>query len=214
MLLSMIKGHILQFVDVSADIRVITVQMPKDKPFAFKPGQYVDVMTGGHDPRCFSIANAPRADNTVDFHVRNTGGAVSTHLCRHIKQGQEIYLSAPIGGLTMPERAPADISLQTPVVFIAGGTGITPFLAMIEAYPNRPFTLYWGANSQDDFYVRPKRAGLGVHYCTDIFPVDAYLQDPVENAHIYLSGPKQMVKGSLAKLLAYGVEPSNIYYDE
>ena len=200
------QGTIIQFVDVTADIRVITIQMERGHPYAFHPGQYIEIKIGGHDPRFFSIANAPRANNTIDVHVRNTGGETSNALCSEIKQGQTICVSQAHGNLMYD-------AAHTPAVFIAGGTGITPFLSIIDAYKGRPFHVYWGAKSDDEFYIRPQQNGLIMHYCIDEFPVDTYLRTPIDGAHIYLSGPPNMVHDSRVKLLAAGVEPDMIYSD-
>lgn len=200
------NGIIVQFEDVTADIRRITIQMERGKPYVYHAGQYAQIQIDGFEPRFFSIANAPRKDNTIELHVRNTGGSVSQALCTTIKQGQAVSVSPAKGDLIYD-------AAHTPAVFIAGGTGITPFLAMIDAYKGKPFTLYWGAKSDHEFYVRPQQNGLAMHYCIDQFPVDAYLNDPIDGAHIYLSGPPNMVHDSRVKLLAGGIEPSMIYSD-
>lgn len=201
------SAYILQYKDVTADIRVVTIQMTKGEKYIFTPGQYADIHIDGYDPRPFSIASAPRTDNTIDIHVRNSGYNISRKFCENLTQGEAVHVGPAQGDLSYRDG-------DQPVVFLAGGTGITPFLAMMDAYPKKPATIYWGMTSEDDFYIRPHRNGLCVHYCTEIYPVDAYLQNPMDNAVIYLSGPPAMVKDSKVKLLSAGVEPSNIIHDE
>lgn len=201
------EAYILQYEDVGHDIRVVTIQMPKDQSFDYHAGQYVFVGIDGEDPRPFSIANAPRDNKTIDLHIRNSGYNLSCALCTSITQGQVVHVSEPKGTLALQDN-------NNPVVFLAGGTGITPFLAMLDIIQNRSVQLYWGMTSEDEFYSRPHHVGLGVHYCTDVYPVDAYLNNMIEGADIYIAGPPAMVKDSCAKLLAAGVEPSSIFYDE
>lgn len=200
------NGYVLQYVDVTHDIRVITIQLSKDKKFEFISGQYIELGVTGEDPRYFSIASAPRDDNTIDIHVRNSGQNISHTLCDNIKQGQEVYVSTPQGSLRF-------IDCGDPVIFLAGGTGITPFLSMMDEYPNKQISLYWGMSSEEEFYIKPRRKGLSVHYCTENYPVEAYLKDPMNDAQIYLSGPPVMVKNSKVKLLDFGVKQSNIHHD-
>ena len=200
------RGYIKQFHDVTGDIRVITIQM--DVPYAYQAGQYMVLQIDGYDPRPFSIASAPRRDNSFDIHIRNSGQNLSQHLCHHIKQGDRVSVSMPKGVLHLQ---PTEKSK----VFLAGGTGITPFFAIMEEVKNKPISLYWGMTSEDDFYIRPHGKGLTVRYCTDIYPVDAYIEDGIDwDAIVYLSGPPAMVADSKAKVLAAGVEPSNIVHDE
>lgn len=204
----MIDAYILDFEDVTADIRVITIQLPRDQGYAYHAGQYIELHTTGAPARYFSIANAPRNDKTIDLHIRNCGGVASHYLCTHLKQGEAVQVSPAQGQLKLNDN-------DNPKVFLAGGTGITPFLAMIDSMTHHPaMHLYWGMSHADDFYMRPLRNGLSVTYCTENYPVDAYLENPIEGADIYLSGPPAMVNDSRAKLLAAGVEPSNIYHDE
>ncbi|PCH98539.1 MAG: hypothetical protein COB76_06940 [Alphaproteobacteria bacterium] len=204
----MANGYILSFEDVTADIRIIAIQISKEKNYIFHAGQYAEIEVEGCEPRYFSIANAPRSDNIIDIHVRNIGGDVSHALCRDIKQGQGVTVSNAQGLLKFIENDNAK-------VFLAGGTGVTPFLAMIEgAKPQTQMSLYWGMETPRDFYVRPQQNGLSVIYCTDIYPVDAYIQNMIMGADVYLSGPPAMVNDSRSKLLAAGVEPSNILFDE
>lgn len=200
------KGTIIQFRDVTADIRIITIQMERGRLYNFHAGQYAEFHLEGHASRFFSIANAPRTDNTIDIHVRNTGGEVSKALCTHIKQGQTIDVSDAKGNLQYD-------TAHVPAVFLAGGTGITPFLAMVEENKGKPITIYWGAKTENEFYIRPQQNGLAMHYCVDEYPVDAYLKHPIEGAHIYLSGPPAMVHDSRVKLLAAGIDPRMIYSD-
>lgn len=200
------QGYIRQFQDVTGDIRIITIQI--DTPYTYKAGQYMTLGIDGHDPRPFSIASAPRKDNSFDIHVRNSGQNLSRHLCENIKQGDKVSVSSARGSLYFQDS-------NKPAVFLAGGTGITPFLAMMEATSYKPIALYWGMISEYDFYIRPHKNGLAVRYCTDIYPVDACIHDGIDfDAVFYLSGPPAMVLDSKAKLLAAGVEPSNIKYDE
>ena len=205
----MYNAYILQFQDVTHDIRIVTIQMPKDRPFAYHAGQYVDIELPGYDPRTFSIANAPRGDHTIDIHIRNSGQNISHALCSEITQGQGVIVSEAKGRLRMQNK-------KATVVFLAGGTGITPFLAMMEEVGNQtPITLYWGMGHEDEFYIRPQRQGLRVNYCVEDYPVDRCIKEGfTPDTHFYLSGPPAMVKDSRAKLLAAGVEPSNIFYDE
>ena len=199
--------YILQFEDVTHDIRIVTIQMRKDKKFVYMAGQYVQIHMDGCDPRMFSIANAPRDNNTIDIHVRNSGQNISDKLCSNIKQGETINVSPAQGFLRF-------IESSNPIVFLAGGTGITPFLAILEDNPTKNAHVYWGMSHEDDFYIRPHRNGLSINYCTDVYPVDAYLTEIIESAIIYISGPPAMIHDSKAKLLAAGVEPTNIIHDE
>ncbi|MER7167182.1 globin domain-containing protein [Micromonospora sp. NPDC000207] len=100
--------------------------------------------------RYLSPANAPRADGTLEFHVRATG-RFSTHLVRRLAIGDTLLLGHPMGTeLSSYDRAP-----HRPLLMIAGGTGVAPLRAVLEAIQQgsgRPVTLVVGGRTPDDLY--------------------------------------------------------------
>lgn len=140
----------------SPGIAVLTL-LP-DQPLRFLPGQHVSVQTL-HWPRLwrtYSIANAPRPDGTITLHVRAAeGGMVSHALVHHVKAGDPLVLGAPAGSMI------ADVTSRRDVLCLAGGTGLAPVKAIIEAIITTPFrgngrrreiALYVGARRHQDLY--------------------------------------------------------------
>jgi NAD(P)H-flavin reductase/hemoglobin-like flavoprotein len=110
-------------------IAVLTVR--PDKPVPYLPGQHISVQTL-HWPRqwrTYSIANAPRTDGTLSLHVRAVeGGMVSHALVHHVAPGDPLVLGAPSGAMT------ADVCSPRDVLCLAGGTGLAPIKAIVEAF--------------------------------------------------------------------------------
>src|SRR5436305_8441240 len=104
-----------------ADIAVFTCRPLQ--PLEYRAGQYVSVETR-YQPRLwrvYSIANAPRKDHLLEFHVRAVGaGWVSSALVRRVKVGDMIKLAAPMGTMTLDRKSTRDI------VGVPGGTGVAP----------------------------------------------------------------------------------------
>ncbi|WP_433182841.1 globin domain-containing protein [Actinoallomurus sp. CA-150999] len=124
-----------------------------DRPFPFQPGQAValEVPARMRMWRYYSMANAPRPDNTLDFHVRLIdGGPVSPVLVRSIAVGDWVKLGPPIGTMTIDERSERDVLL------IGGSTGLAPLKAILDqiaARPNPPRVhLFFGARYVDGLY--------------------------------------------------------------
>lgn len=100
----------------------------------FRPGQHVVVgvaIDGTVHQRCFSLAGSPhRADGTLELTVKaNPDGRVSRHLVEHAGVGTVLRLSAARGDFTLPD--PGDRTGH--LVFVSGGSGITPVLSMLRA---------------------------------------------------------------------------------
>jgi NAD(P)H-flavin reductase/hemoglobin-like flavoprotein len=153
-------------------IAVLTVR--PDKPVPYLPGQHISVQTL-HWPRqwrTYSIANAPRPDGTLSLHVRAVeGGMVSHALVHHVAPGDPLVLGAPSGAMT------ADVSSPRDVLCLAGGTGLAPIKAIVEAYAlsgadpappvlgkRREIALYFGTRRRRDLYDLPDLRELELSY--------------------------------------------------
>jgi NAD(P)H-flavin reductase/hemoglobin-like flavoprotein len=133
------------------DIAVLRV-LP-DRPVPYTPGQSVAMEVQGRPRlwRYYSMANAPRPDNTIDFHVRLVdGGPVSTMLVRGVGVGDHVRMGPPVGTLTLDQDSGHDILL------VAGSTGLAPLKAILEQLARRTdpprVHLFFGARTRDSLY--------------------------------------------------------------
>lgn len=103
----------------------------------FAPGQYITIrlQIPGEEylfNRQYSLSVAPGKEYfriSVKREAEGTtpDGKVSNYLHDHINKGDELEVTAPAGVFTL------DTEKTTPVVFISGGVGITPFMSMAGA---------------------------------------------------------------------------------
>lgn len=115
------------------DLATLTVR--PEQPLPYRAGQYVDVETPRRPQlwRRLSPANAPRADGTIDFHVRAVdGGWVSRAIVAHTRPGDVWQIGAPRGRLVADPEGPD-------LLMVAGGTGAAPVLAMVEELARAPY---------------------------------------------------------------------------
>lgn len=104
------------------------------------PGQYITIAFDLPDtptpPRNYSISDVP-GTGTYRITVKREKGAdptdpagvISNHLHDAVSEGSTVRLGPPFGVFTLD---PAE-DITSPVVFIAGGIGITPLLPMAKA---------------------------------------------------------------------------------
>jgi ferredoxin-NADP reductase len=113
----------------SEDILVFRIEKPEG--YAFSPGQFCFLSLpdkGFRDDRGLrkhlSIASSP-GEKELLFATKISGSAFKRTLMA-LAAGAEIVVEPAMGKFTMPE------NISDPVVFIAGGIGITPFRSMIR----------------------------------------------------------------------------------
>jgi ferredoxin-NADP reductase len=115
----------------------------KPADFQFRPGQSIDLTllnppetdTEGNT-RTFSIVSAPfDEDLIVATRMRNSA---FKRVLGKAAPGLEVKLEGPSGSFVLPRKA------EKPVVLLAGGIGITPFLSMIRqaTHDKTPHQIY------------------------------------------------------------------------
>ena len=204
----------------------------------FIPGQYLEILPPepGWLARAYSIGNAPRADGGIELQIRHVhGGRLSEWLFDRVAVGDILRARGPQGRFTL-RSAP-----ETPLVFVAGGTGFAPVKAMIEQRLGlgraAPLALVWGAGRAEDFYEldilaawAARHPSLRIVLATDRGPppeglpaglaavagnaAAAIAAGPSLEGHdAYVAGPPAMMQDVLAALEARGVARSRIHVD-
>jgi ferredoxin-NADP reductase len=115
--------------------RVKTITLDIDgwpaPPHGHLPGQRVDIRLTGEDgyqaQRSYSIASAPEAPRVALTVERIDDGEVSPYLTGDLQAGDRFELRGPIGGYFV-----WTVAHGGPLVLIAGGSGIAPFMAMLR----------------------------------------------------------------------------------
>jgi ferredoxin-NADP reductase len=108
--------------------RSVTLTLEPNQVFTgFRAGQHINLtveIDGRRRTRCYSPASAEGSE-LIELTVgRHDGGLVSTYLCDHARPGMVVGLDSVGGDFTLPSTRPQRI------LFVAGGSGITPVLSM------------------------------------------------------------------------------------
>ncbi len=129
-------------------------------PIDFQAGQYVNVTLPGVDgARAFSIANAPSDSTHVELQIRRVpGGAATGYIHDRLKLGDRVSFSGPSGRFLVRK------SRGGPLLFLAGGTGVSSpramILDLIEGGCEEAITLVHGVRAQADLYGRAEFEAL------------------------------------------------------
>ncbi|WP_435258109.1 benzoate 1,2-dioxygenase electron transfer component BenC [Thioclava sp. FR2] len=200
------------------------------KPIGFLPGQYVNLTVPGTDRhRSYSFSSAPGATE-ASFLIRNLpGGVMSTYLSDRAKAGDALTATGPMGAFYLRPMERAQL-------WLAGGTGLAPFLSMLEQVAetgsDHPITLYYAVTRAADLVELDRVQALAdrignVTVITVLAAADeahdrkGFVTDHVSasdlnggDCDVYLCGPPPMVDAVRAHFGKLGVEPANFYYEK
>jgi len=118
----------------------------------FAAGQYISVeveLEGARTSRPYSVASAPGAEQLELTIKEKPGGFVSPHLVHELAVGDTVRTSGPEGWFRQEPLVDPDH-----LVFLAGGSGITPFMSMLRqrgatGAPGR-VTLIYGCRTEEE----------------------------------------------------------------
>jgi benzoate/toluate 1,2-dioxygenase reductase subunit len=202
--------------------------------FSFHAGQYVRIkVPGTEDWRSYSMCTTPRELPKMEFLVRIIpGGAMSEYLRGPAREGARLEVEGPLGAFILhPGRG-----LH---IFVAGGTGLAPILAMLDvlrrgAGPQPKMLLSFGCASDRTFFYRDEielrqwwMPKLSVRLNADRVedpasglirgtPVEALGTEPINDseATAYLCGPPPMIDAARRCLAELGVRRERIYAEQ
>ena len=139
----------------------------------FQPGQHVSIgaeIDGRRIRRSYSPTGIPRADGRITITVKRVaGGKLSAFLCDAVPVGAWLDIGPAFGEMTLPAQP------DTPLLFLAAGSGITPLVSMTRALAAGgmpvPLTLLVWARRRDELCfvdelrgIAREHAGFKVHF--------------------------------------------------
>lgn len=126
-----LRARVVEVRPETADAVTVVLQ-PGGAWRGHRPGQYVRVgldIDGVRLWRSYSLTSAPQAaDGLLSITARAVpDGVVSAHLAQELRPGQLVHLDQALGDFVLPDPAPRK------VLFVTGGSGITPVMGMLRA---------------------------------------------------------------------------------
>ena len=127
-----LRGRIEAVIPETADAATVVVK-PGRGWSTHTAGQYVRIaveIEGVRHSRTYSLTSpTARTDGRFTFTVKSIpGGVVSNHLVHDAAPGDVLVLSPPQGEFVLPDPLPRK------VLFLTGGSGITPVMGMLRSH--------------------------------------------------------------------------------
>jgi ferredoxin-NADP reductase len=210
---------------VAKDTVEITISRPED--FKFETGQYIQLGVPDlkySDPkgksRVLSIASSPDNDKEISLAFRKSDSGFKRTLME-MEDGAKVLMEGPHGFHTLPKDP------ERPLIFVAGGIGITPFLSMIRYAikngANTSITLLYGNQNRDRAaYLEELQNRENRNKCFNLEATYERINknfltecaDDPKKSLWYIAGPPGMVPSIRNSLFQLGVHDDNIFYEE
>lgn len=210
-------------------------ELIKPHRLEFQAGQYISLKVNEEGlRRAYSISSPPDVKHQFELLVDLSPDGPGIKFFKNLEFGQEVEFLAPVGQFVVPADLPNTIDH---LVFVATGSGVAPFKAMLEdelrnKQTEREIILHWGQrHAQDLFWLdeireladsfsnfhfdpvlsqAPERWTLCRGRVTDCLTVH---QQPA-NAAYFLCGGKGMLQDVTQLLTEQGVASSLIFTEK
>jgi len=227
--MAIVKKYRAEVVSVVNPIEgVYTVEFRSlDKPFKYEPGQFLHLALEAYDPsgqwpdsRCFSMQSSPGEELIkITYAIK---GSFTRQMEAELKPGCEVILKLPYGDLFTQQHP------KTNNIFIAGGTGITPFLSLFThpsfAYYDKP-VLYAGfLNKKMNLYLteltvsKQTNPNFTWHLVYEDeagrLNIQSILKHQGTDSTFFISGPPAMIKTFKQFLIKEGVNQNQVLTDD
>lgn len=234
------KSKLISITNPIAGIFTLEFQSLSGK-YKYSPGQFLHLAldteydgTGQWpDSRCFSMQSCPDEEFIkITYAVK---GQFTGQMEQQLKISSEVWLKLPYGDLfTQPHN-------KTNTVFIAGGTGITPFLSLFTHGSFNEYTnprIYLGFRSKDHHIYRDdlermtKIRAIHSNSCNSdewnsplfvksyyqdeegIININQIFEDNGSASDYFISGPPAMINAFKQVLNEKGVPAGNVLTDD
>ena len=217
---------IVDIADVTHNVRRYRLERPEG--YSFEPGQATDVSLdeeGWRDkkhPFTFTaLTDAPYLEFTIKSYF-NSGGEGVTERLYGYKPGQSLVIRDVWGTITY----------KGPGTFIAGGAGVTPFIAILRDLKHRRklagHTLIVSNRTEADIILRDefeKMGDLDILWTVTDEPQSKLLHERIDarflkhhvgkwDQNFYLCGPDDMVKELRGTLKELGASVENVTFEK
>jgi vanillate monooxygenase ferredoxin subunit len=194
---------VAKVVDETGDIKRFELVSAEGKPLPeFTAGAHIDIITGNGQRRSYSLANPPTERNRYILGVlrepAGRGGSAWMH--DNVKPGTTVTVLPPLNNFKLVEDAKEHI-------FIAGGIGITPILAMghrLKAMGAKTTLHYCTRSPEKTSFMADVKEAFGataiMHHDggdpTKGVKLADVLKNRPEGAHLYICGPTGLLEAA------------------
>ncbi|MBP8605207.1 MAG: 2Fe-2S iron-sulfur cluster binding domain-containing protein [Phycisphaerae bacterium] len=228
-----------QIEDLTYDMKRFRFELKSPQTIEFTAGQYVQLLCprykGSSEEvyRAYSIASDPQQKTQIDLIIRRVPNGICTTWCFDVlREGDPVQLNGPYGEFCLSRT-------DAPAVFIAGGSGMAPFVSILHSMRNarcrRSVHYFFGGNTVRDLCLLEQmkefehdlehfsfipvvaKPSEGENWDGQTGLVTHAVQKSFKDLSAYegyLCGSPGMIDASIKVLTELGMPADKIYYDK
>lgn len=230
-------GTVTRIEQLTPTIKAVFVELDEGSDLRFQPGQYVNLHIPGQDSltRPFSLANPPQTGRELELNIRLVpGGAATGYIHDVLKMGDRVRISGPYGRFFLR------VSRQSPMLFLAGGSGLSSPRSMIlerlAEGDQTPMTLVYGARNAAELYYHAEFTELAAAHPQFTYvpalsdepdgsewtgargfvheAAKAHFADDFRGQTAYLCGPPMMIEACITTLMQGRLFEKDIFVEK
>lgn len=192
-----------------------------ESEFTYTAGQFIELTLSNTDlkgkagKRWFTLSSSPTEPLLTITTRHFSKSSDFKRALFSLKPGDTVDISQPMGDFVLPK------DKQTPLVFVAGGIGITPMRSMtkwlVDTNQSRPIQLIYASKLADDLVFADLFKSSEIKLTTLIdepLTANKILElAPYNKQLYYLSGPEPMVEKITLDLTNLGLDSRRIIGD-
>lgn|GEM_PF-2313962 len=217
------KGTIVRIQKPAEAVRVLEIKT--EQVLDFTAGQYLKMAISDFPAQYYSIASAPSAEPYIEIHTKRGNGPVSQYITDSLQVGESVVIEAVDGDMVLQPVTPDN---PRPILFVAGGLGITPIKSMIDDlaahdFQNCSVHLFWGAVNEEELYLESYFEAMEseyVHFSLHTH-VGGTIGDEVISVYkdlsyfdIYIAGKKAMLAATLELFQNHKAREDRMFFDK
>ncbi|AUN99254.1 hypothetical protein C0V70_14300 [Bacteriovorax stolpii] len=218
------KAIITEVTQVTARIKAFKLEYGS-RSYHFKPGQWIDLYAPieGKNIGGYTITSAIQEKGHITLAVRESNTHPVTQFLHQIEAGQEVMITEGQGKFFLKEEY-----MNSPLVFIAGGIGVTPLLSMFRSVDKTKTSLklFYSVSYEEDILFREELAPYSVFTATkghspswqgettrmNLAMLKKYGTDL--GSHFFICGPRPMIDSMVTELKEAGVSADHIHFEK
>ena len=204
-----------------------------EKPVNYTAGQFIELTLKHKNPdsrgqkRWFTLSSSP-TEKLLTITTKWAADKQSSFkkALWKLEKGDELQISDAMGDFVLPQL------IQTPLIFVAGGIGITPFHSILswlaETEETRPIKFLYAVSNEDEIIFQKTIEDAGIRPTIVVSEPSEFwggergqinselilgLEKPDQNTLIYISGPEPMVDALSSSLKIAGLQQSRLIVD-